>query len=175
MAAIGKIRSWGPILITILAIALFGFIAETAFEMIGKKKQMDGLTAGIVDGQKVDIHEFNQLVEEYQQILKLQGQADLNEDGLNNLRDFIWNNYVSNKAIEKEAEELGLTVTDEEFKQVLTEGTHPSLRQTPIIREFINPQTGLFDYTQVNTAREYLRQAAEQAYINVLCHFSGGR
>ncbi|MBR1449513.1 MAG: SurA N-terminal domain-containing protein [Prevotella sp.] len=163
MAAIGKIRSWGPILITILAIALFGFIAETAFEMIGKKKQMDGLTAGIVDGQKVDIHEFNQLVEEYQQILKLQGQADLNEDGLNNLRDFIWNNYVRNKAIEKEAEELGLTVTDEEFKQVLTEGTHPSLRQAPLIREFVNPQTGLFDYTQVNTAREYLKQAAEQA------------
>ncbi|MDE6012313.1 MAG: SurA N-terminal domain-containing protein [Prevotella sp.] len=163
MAAIGKIRSWGPVLITILAIALLGFIAETAFETLGKKKQMDGLTAGVVDGEKVDIHEFNQLVEEYQQLLKLQGQADLNEDGLNNLRDYIWNNYVRNKAIEKEAAELGLMVTDEEFKNVLTEGTNPSLRQIPLIREFVNPQTGLFDYTQVNTAREYLKQASQQA------------
>jgi len=163
MAAIGKIRSWGPVLITVLAIALFGFIAETAFEMIGKSKQADGRVVGIVDGDKVDINDYNQLVEEYQQLLKLQGQGDLKEDRLNDLRDFIWSNYLRNKAVEKEAAELGLMVTDEELKNVLAEGSHPSLRQVPLIGEFINPQTGLFDYTQVNTAREYLKQAAQQA------------
>ena len=163
MAAIGKIRSWGPVLITILAIALLGFIAETAFETLGKKKMMDSRTAGIVDGEKVDIQDFNKQVEEYQQILKLQGQGDLNEDALSSLRDYLWNNYIRNKAIEKEAAELGLTVTDEEFKQVLTDGTHPSLRQVPVINQFINQQTGLFDYTQVNSVRDYLKQAAQQA------------
>lgn len=163
MAAIGKIRSWGPVLITVLAIALFGFIAETAFEMMGKTKQADGRVVGIVDGDKVDINDFTQLVEEYQQLLKLQGQGDLKEDALNNLRDYIWNNYLRNKAIEKEAAELGLMVTDEELKNVLAEGTHPSLRQVPLIGEFVNQQTGRFDYTQVNTAREYLKQAAQQA------------
>lgn len=163
MAAIGKIRSWGPFLITILAIALLGFIAETAFETLSKTKQADGRTVGVVDGEKIDITEFNQLVDEYQQILKLQGRPDLNGDELNNLRDFLWNNFVSSKAIEKEAKELGLTVTDEEIKNVLAEGTNPVLRQVPVISEFINPQTGLFDHTQVNTIREYLRQAAQQA------------
>ena len=31
MAAIGKIRSWGPILATVIGLALFAFIAEEAF------------------------------------------------------------------------------------------------------------------------------------------------
>ena len=31
MAAIGKIRSWGPILVSVIALALFAFIAEEAF------------------------------------------------------------------------------------------------------------------------------------------------
>ena len=163
MAAIGKIRSWGPILITILAIALLGFIAETAIDVLGKTKQADGRTVGVVDGEKIDINEFNQLVDEYQQILRLQGRPDLSGDELNDLRDFLWNDFVSNKAIEKEAKELGLMVTDEELKTVLTEGTNPVLRQVPIISMFINQQTGLFDYTQVNITREYLKQAAQQA------------
>ena len=163
MAAIGKIRSWGPVLITILAIALLGFIAETAFEVMGKQKAVDSRTVGIVDGEKLDIQDFNQQVDEYQLILKMQGQGDLNEDALNSLRDFLWNNYIRNKAIEKEAKALGLVVTDEEFKNVLAEGTHPSLRQAPLIRDFINQQTGLFDHTQVNAYRDYLKQAAEQA------------
>lgn len=163
MAAIGKIRSWGPFLITILAIALLGFIAETAFETLGKRKQMDGRTVGIVDGEKIDISEFNQLVDEYQQILKLQGREDLKGDELNSLRDYMWNNFVRNKAIEKEAKELGLMVTDEELKAVLADGTNPVLRQVPVIAEFFNSQTGRFDYTQVNALREYLKQLAEQA------------
>ena len=31
MAAIGKIRSWGPILVGVIALALFAFIAEELF------------------------------------------------------------------------------------------------------------------------------------------------
>ena len=31
MAAIGKIRSWGPILVTVIGLALFAFIAEELF------------------------------------------------------------------------------------------------------------------------------------------------
>ena len=72
MAAIGKIRSWGPILITVLALALLCFIAETAFESLSKKKAIDSRTAGYVDDQKVDIEDFNKQVEEFQQILKFQ-------------------------------------------------------------------------------------------------------
>lgn len=31
MAAIGKIRSWGPVLATVIGLALFAFIAEEMF------------------------------------------------------------------------------------------------------------------------------------------------
>ena len=35
MAAIGKIRSWGPVLATVIGLALFAFIAEEMFRSIG--------------------------------------------------------------------------------------------------------------------------------------------
>ena len=31
MAAIGKIRSWGPVLVIVIGLALFAFIAEELF------------------------------------------------------------------------------------------------------------------------------------------------
>ena len=107
MAAIGKMRSWGPVLIIILGLALFGFIAESAFETFRGRAAVDSNTAGVIDGEKVDIKEFQDLVAEYQQLVKLQGYDNLNEDQLNNLRDMAWEAYVQNKIIEKEAKELG--------------------------------------------------------------------
>lgn len=171
MAAIGKIRSWGPVLIAVLAIALFGFIAETGFEVLGKFRSMDANTAGIVDGKKVTFQplddssddSYNKWVEEYEALLKLQGQDNLSEQDRNDLRDFIWNNFVNNTAVEKEAKKLGLTVTDEELVQVLKEGTNPALSQIPVISMFINPQTRRFDYSQVNASREYLKNMAAQS------------
>jgi peptidyl-prolyl cis-trans isomerase D len=57
----------------------------------------------------------------------------------------VWNTFITNKIIEKEASKLGLTVTDEEMQNILREGTDDMLRQTP----FINQQTGRFDVTQL--------------------------
>ena len=62
-------------------------------------------------------------------------------DQMNQLRDEVWRTYVNNKLIEAEAKKLGLTVSKEEIKSIINEGTHPLLAQTP----FRNPQTGAFD------------------------------
>ena len=168
MAAIGKLRSNGPLLVGILAFALFIFIL-TLSDCSGQQQKSlfstarnDGRIVGVVDGDKIDIVEFNQMVDEYQQLLKLQGQDDLNGDALNDLRDYLWNSFVSYKAIEKEAKELGLMVTDEELKAVLADGTHPVLRQMPIFGEFFNQQTGRFDLVQLNAYREGMKQYAQQ-------------
>jgi peptidyl-prolyl cis-trans isomerase D len=70
-----------------------------------------------------------------------QGTEHLSEDQLNQVKDMVWNTYVQSKLVEKEAKELGLTVTDEELQNILKEGTNPMLLQTP----FVNQQTGRFD------------------------------
>ena len=71
----------------------------------------------------------------------------------------VWNTYVQTKLIENETKKLGLTVTDAELQNVLTEGTNPMLMQTP----FVNQQTGRFD---VNALKKFLAEYKAQGQAN---------
>ncbi len=160
MAAIGKIRSWGPVLVIILGVVLFFFIAEPFGDFIRSRSAVSGQTVGEVYGDRLSIQDYQSLVDEYQQILKMQGRDNLNEDDMNSLRDYIWGNYVRNKLVEAECEKLGLTVTDEEMASVLQEGAHPILKQIPLMSEFVNQNTGKFDLSQVTAYRQAVKQAS---------------
>lgn len=70
-----------------------------------------------------------------------QGVNSLNDDQLSQIKDQVWQTYVNNELISKEAEKLGLKVSDAEIQYIINQGTHPLLMQTP----FRNPQTGAFD------------------------------
>ena len=146
MAAIGKIRSWGPVLVTVIGLALFAFIAEEMFRSCETSKNNERQQVGEVLGEKINVQEFQALVDEYQQVIKMtQGRENLSEDELNQIKDQVWNTFVSNKIVEAETEKLGLTVTDEEMQNILREGKNPMLMQTP----FVNQQTGRFDASQL--------------------------
>ena len=146
MAAIGKIRSWGPVLVIVIGLALFAFIAEEMFRSCEASKNEQRQQVGEVLGEKINVQEFQALVDEYQQVIKMtQGRDNLSEEELNQVKDQVWNTFVSNKIVEDEAEKLGLTVTDEEMQNILREGTNPMLMQTP----FVNQQTGRFDVSQL--------------------------
>ena len=74
------------------------------------------------------------MVDEYAEAIKMQqGQDNLNDEQLNQVKDMVWTSYVQNKLVEKEAKELGLTVTDQEMQNVLNQGTNPMLMQTPFV------------------------------------------
>ena len=160
MAAIGKIRSWGPVLVIILGVVLFFFIAEPFGDFIRSRSAASGQTVGEVLGERLSIQEYQTLVDEYQQILKMQGRDNLGEDEMNGLRDYIWNNYVRNKILETEAEKLGITVTDNEIANILQEGSHPVLQQIPLMSDFVNQSTRKFDLSQVTAYRQAIKQAA---------------
>ena len=166
MAAIGKIRSWGPALITVIGLALFAFIAEELFRSCDSLKNQERQRVGEVLGKKIDVQEFQKLVDEYTDVLKMtQGRENLTDAELNQVKDMVWNQYVQNAIIEKEAKALGLTVTDEEMQAMFQQGTNPALQQTP----FVNQQTGRFDVNQLkqflaqyNNAKKQNPQMAEQ-------------
>ncbi|MBQ8711673.1 MAG: SurA N-terminal domain-containing protein [Prevotella sp.] len=146
MAAIGKIRSWGPVLVTVIGLALFAFIAEEMFRSCEASKNNERQQVGEVLGERINVQDFQNLVDEYQEVIKMtQGRDNLSEEEMNQVKDQVWNTFVSNKIMEDEAEKLGLTVTDEEMQNILREGTNPMLLQTP----FVNQQTGRFDATQL--------------------------
>ena len=146
MAALGKIRKRGVILVIIIGLGLFAFIAEEAFRSCEATKNQQRQQVGEVLGNKINVQEFQALVDEYQEVIKMtQGRDNLSEEELNQVKDQVWNQFINDQLISNEAEKLGLTVTDEELQNILQEGTNPMLRQSP----FVNQQTGRFDVTML--------------------------
>jgi len=146
MAALGKIRKRGVALVIVIGLGLFAFIAEEAVRSCEATKNQQRQQIGEVLGKKVNVQELQDLIEEYEEVMKMtQGRDNFSEDELNSIKDQVWSQYVSNQLIENETEKLGLTVTDEEMQNIMKEGTNPLLMQSP----FVNQQTGRFDVTQL--------------------------
>ena len=142
MAVLGKIRSKGALLVSIIGLGLFAFIAEEAFRSCESTRNNERQQIAEVLGEKLTYQEYQDLIDEYTEVIKMtQGQETLNEDQLNQVRDMVWNQYIQNSLIANEAEKLGLKVTDDEIRDILNQGTNPMLMQTP----FVNQQTGRFD------------------------------
>ena len=146
MAALGKIRKRGVALVIIIGLGLFAFIAEEAFRSCEATKNQQRQQIGEVLGNKINVQEFQSLVDEYQEVLKMtQGVDNLSEEQLNSLKDEVWNSYVNEQIIASEAGKIGLTVTDEEMQNIMKEGSNPMLLRSP----FVNQQTGRFDVTML--------------------------
>ena len=160
MAVLGKIRSRGMILIGIIGLGLLAFIAEEAFRSCEATRNNQRQQVGEVNGEKISVQEFQKMVDEYAEAIKMQqGQDNLNDEQLNQVKDMVWTSYVQNKLVEKEAKELGLTVTDQEMQNVLNQGTNPMLMQTP----FVNQQTGRFD---ASSLKKFLAEYKNQKTTN---------
>lgn len=171
MAALGKIRQRGITLIIIIGLGLFAFIAEEAFRSCSGIKGEAKQQVGEILGEKINVQDFQKLVEEYQDAIKFTMQRDnLSEDELNQVKDQVWQQMVTNHVIEADAKKVGLSVTEQELQNVLNEGTDPMLAQTP----FKNQQTGRFDvtilkqfldeYNKVKTANPQQAEQMKAAY-----------
>lgn len=146
MAALGTIRKRGVTLVIIIGLGLFAFIAEEAFRSCDSRRNEQRQQVGEILGKKITVQEFQALVDEYQDVIKMtQGRDNLSEDELNQVKDQVWNTYVQNAIVEDEASKLGLKVTDVEMQNILRDGTNPMLLQSP----FVNQQTRRFDASQL--------------------------
>ena len=140
MATLQTIRSKGPLLVVVIGLALFAFIAGDAWKVLQPHQGKQDV--GEINGKTLTAQEYQKMVDEYAEVIKLtQGLNSLNDDQLTQVKDQVWQSYVNNQLIAAEAKKLGLTVSDAEIQAIIEEGTHPLLMQTP----FRNPQTGAFD------------------------------
>lgn len=156
MTALGKIRSKGILLIIIIGLGLFAFIAEKAFSSCNGIKGQNSQQIGEVLGEKIYVQDFQKLLEEYQDAMKLTMRTDnLSEDQLNQLKDQVWQQLVSERVMKEDCKKLGLTVTEDELQNVLNDGTNQLLTQTP----FVNQQTGRFDVSILKQFIDAYRKA----------------
>ena len=150
MAALGKIRSRGGILVAAIGLALFAFLAEEGFRSCNGIKGEARQQIGQILGENISVQDYQKLIDEYQSAIKFTMQRDnLTEQELNQVKDQVWQQLVSNRVLQADAEKVGLTVTEKEIQNVLNDGTNPMLAQTP----FVNQQTGRFD---VNALKQFI-------------------
>lgn len=150
MATLQKIRSKGPLLMIVVGLALFAFIAEEFFRSMQSASAESKQRVGEIYGESLSYQDFQSLVDEYSEVVKLtRGVNSLDGAEMTQIRDQVWNTFVQNKLIEHEAEKLGLTVTDAELQEIINNGRSQYLMQTP----FRNEKTGAFD---VNMLKKFL-------------------
>ena len=141
MAALQKVRNAGPLVVGALFIGLIGFIASDWTRVVETFFVSSHNTVGEINGKDIDVQEFNELVDEYANVIKTSnGLTNLDEKQMQSVRDQVWQTLVQQEIINGEAEKLGLTVTDQELQQILVKGEHPMLQQTPFVNQ------GKFDY-----------------------------
>lgn len=139
MATLQKIRSKGPLLVIVIGLALFAFIAGDAWKIFQPHQTKD---VGQINGEALSAQDYQKLVDEYTEVIKFSsGASSLSDEQLTQIKDEVWRTYVNSKLIENEASKLGITVSKAEIQAIIEEGTNPVLQQTP----FRNQQTGQFD------------------------------
>ncbi len=189
MATLQKIRNRGKILIATLGLALFAFIAEEFVRSLSYTQAESHQRVGKIYGEKINVQEFNAMVEEYTDVVKFtQGINTLTDDQLAMFRDQVWQSLVNEKLMEKECEKLGLTVTDAEMQDIINNGRNPLLAQTPFrtaqggfdvnaLKQFLNQYNEVItnpdinseikaQYTQMNNYWKFIEKTIRQQTLN---------
>ena len=88
----------GPLLVIVIGLALFAFIAGDAWKVLQPHQSQD---VGEVNGETISAQDFQALVEEYTEVVKFSsGLNALSDEQTNQIKDEVWRAYVNNKLIE---------------------------------------------------------------------------
>ena len=155
MATLQKLRNMGPLLVIFVGLALFAFIAGDAWRLF----QSDSMeaTVGTIDGDKLSAVDFQELYNECenaQRMFKMADQrlsdeqrtAPFTEEELAYIREEAWGVFTQLAVAERQAEELGITVTYEEIMDILNNNSseylnsiyHPFRTQTGFSTDDLN-------------------------------------
>ncbi len=148
MAIIGKIRKNFWFVLILVGLALSAFILMDMTSAGNRGGGPGSLTMGEINGEKIDYADFQRTESAYYRS---------NTSDVFSKRKAIWDFYVEDNLIQKEAEGLGLMISEEEMNE-LQFGQNMS----PIIRQnWTNPQTGQVDRAQLNTFKTALENDEE--------------
>lgn len=143
MAVIQKIRDkYAKLAGFIIALALVGFILMDAAS--GRFGDLFGRDSSIakVNGDKIDYKEYASRIQEYENLYEVMGNK-MDDNIRAQIHDQVLKEMIYEKLVAGQMEDLGITVTKEEEKEMIA-GTNPD----PLVLQFPyfkNPETGQFD------------------------------
>ncbi|MBC5994189.1 peptidylprolyl isomerase [Pontibacter cellulosilyticus] len=160
MALINKIREKSGWAVGAIAIGLGIFVVGG--DLLGPNSRLmgnDATVIGEIAGEEIAYDEFDAALQQLKANYENQVGRAATEGELAMLREQAWNQLIFKIALEKEYERLGIEVTEDElFDMVQGNNIHPAVQQA-----FVNPQTGLFDQSQVVQYLQNLDQMGPEA------------
>jgi len=160
MATLGKIRSWGWLLIVIVGLAMLAFILGDFFTSTSSFANRNAQVLAEIDGEEVSIQEFSASIEEYTEMIKSNYNIDnLTEAQHQQIRQQVWDNLVAEKILKKQGKEIGITVTEQELvDRTVGDNLHPL-----ISRIFPNKEglSNFLSYINTTDVPEDAEQAAQ--------------
>jgi peptidyl-prolyl cis-trans isomerase D len=137
----------GKILVIVIGLALFAFIASEVVQFGGSFFHGDANTVGIVGDKKIEISEFNQNVDKNTEQFKQQsGQGNITPQITSYIQENTWNQIISKAILSNELAKLNLVVGADEAKSMVSgKNPHPQ-----VVQAFGDPQTGKVDATRLN-------------------------
>ncbi len=151
MALIGKLRERSGLILGLVALAVAGFVIMDMTNA-GPRGNSGGLfsdpnTLAKVDGEKITMSDFTQ----YEQLVYSNSQMDQNAKRTN-----VWNYFVDNIVVGKQAEKAGLAVSSDELHE-LQFGADKNL--SPLIAgRFGDQSTGSVDRARLNSFEQAIKE-----------------
>ncbi len=131
MATLQKIRNRGVIIGIIIAFALFAFIAGDAIKSGGSLLTNSRNEMAEIAGESVNIRDFQRLFNQNIETAKMMsGQGSLASAQVEQIREQTWQDLVRKIIMDKEYDELGIAVTEDElFDMVQGNNMDPTIKR----------------------------------------------
>ncbi|MBP5307409.1 MAG: SurA N-terminal domain-containing protein [Paludibacteraceae bacterium] len=158
MATLQKIRNRGVLLLVVIGAALLAFIIGDFLNNSSSILNQDRDNIAEINGKAIKLMDYQNRVDEFTEVVKIEQQVNsLNAQVSEQIRRQVWTELITEGLLNQEAEELGLSVSEQELQEQ-TVGSHPN-RVLAGGRLFYNQQGG-FD---VQSLINYLSQPATDA------------
>lgn len=144
MATLENIRKRGVLLLVVIGVALLAFIIGDFLNSGSTVFQQSQEEVAEVNGQVIKIQEYENAINQLTDVYRIEYNMPSLDDAMSNqVRQSVWQDFVSTTLLKLEAEEIGLVVNSNELKDITIGNNPSSILQGR--RAFTNPSTGMFD------------------------------
>ena len=141
MATLQNIRKRGPVVATVIGLALMAFILGDFLNSGASLFTGSRTEVAEIAGQSVNIKEYQNKMDELTNLYKQQYGGSLDEAMVDRVRNDVWTQLIRTYIMQKEYASTGVSVhSDELFDMVQGKNVSPTIRNL-----FTNQETGIFD------------------------------
>jgi parvulin-like peptidyl-prolyl isomerase len=161
MAMMAKMRSLAPAFILSVGVlfVLFMVISDSnVMEAFGGRTN----NVGSVNGEDISYKQFQAALDQQLQVRKQNGQ-EVEDEAIDQFRDQVWDYVISQALIEYQVKELGITVSDEEIRDIILGDDPPAFLKQSFIDSTGNFNRAMYESALFDPQNEKALINAEES------------